>query len=1006
MISMLKRYLQPPTFDDPEKTRLAAILSPVILGFFFSILALMIALVLITQDPLRTAAIMSMLLVTALLSTVLMRRGKLIASSYIFISFFYAVLTVAAVFNGGLQIPVINSYMLGVLLAGLLLGRRNAVLFGLVAIALYFGLYILDATGRLPQAAVGVTPFQELIVFAINIVLTTLLIIISVNSMRASMERANRKADELEISNQRLNAVRNSLEQRVDARTEEIQRQKEFFEALVTHSPMAVVSLDLEHKIVASNPAFEQLFGYSEEEIIGEKLDNLVATDTLLQEAESYSRQAEKGEAVRASGQRRRKDGSLVDVDIYGVPIFVEGKKVGLLGLYQDITELRQTMSALRDSEERLRRSIVDAPFPIMIHADDGEIRMLSKAWTDFSGYTPEEIPSMDTWLSHAYGDRKGIVEERIETFFSLGEQEDDLEGIIRAKNGDQLVWLFSSTNLGKLADGRQVAITMAKDITERKAAEKAMREAKEQAEEATRTKSEFLANMSHEIRTPLNAIVGMTGLLFDTDMDKEQLDYVETIRSGSDSLLTIINDILDFSKIEAGRMDLEEQPFFLREAVETALDMVASKAAQKQLDLAYIIEEPTPSVVIGDVTRLRQILINLLNNAVKFTEEGEVVVTVSSEQLGPKEFKLHFSVRDTGIGIPEERKDRLFKSFSQVDSSTTRKYGGTGLGLAISQQLATMMGGSMWVDSQVGEGSNFQFTIFASMGDKTAPLFANEAQPLLDNLQVLAVDDNATNRKILDKQVRSWGMQPTIVDSGAAALQELQANPDGFDVAILDMQMPEMDGATLAKEIRKKKEYGELPLVLLTSMGPRSKDDEDPGFSAFLSKPIKPSQLYNVLVSVLENKPVKTKIEKKEISFDAELAAKHPLSILLVEDNMVNQKVATRILEKLGYRADVAGNGLEAIEALERQYYEVILMDIQMPEMDGEEATREIRARWPQSEQPYIIAMTANALQGDRENFLGIGMDNYVSKPVHIDELMTALRQGWEYKQAVQTAS
>ena len=1005
MNTLLKKYLSPPAFEDQEKTRLAAILSPVVLGFFLSVLFLGAALLLLGTDPWQTIVIIGSLMMSSLVSYFMMRQGHIATASYLFITLFYLVITTAAYFNGGLEVPIINSYMLGIVLAGLLLGRRNAILYGLCTIALYFGLHILETAGRLPDSAVTVSMYQELVVFTINIILTTVLIIISVDSIRASIARANRKAEELEVSNQRLSVVRNSLEQRVAVRTDEIRRQKQFFEALVKHSPIAVVSMDLEHNVVACNPAFEALFGYGEKEILGENLDNLLASDHLYEEATKYSKQVEEGETVRASGQRSRKDGSLVDVDIFGVPVFVDGQKIGLLGLYQDITELRRTMSALSESEEHLRRAIEDAPFPIKIHAEDGEIRMLSKAWMQFSGYTAEELPHMDAWLSRAYGDRKEQISEKIKSLFERQESEEDVESTIRTKHGTDRVWLFSSNMLGKLPDGRNMRITMAKDITDRKTAERALREAKEQAEEATRTKSEFLANMSHEIRTPLNAIVGMTGLLFDTELDKEQMDFVDTIRNGSDSLLTIINDILDFSKIEAGRMELEEQPFFLREAIETALDMVASKAAQKKLDLAYIIEEPTPSVVVGDVTRLRQILINLLNNAVKFTEDGEVVVTVSSEQLGPKEFRLQFSVRDTGIGIPQERQDRLFKSFSQVDSSTTRKYGGTGLGLAISHQLAQIMGGRMWVESRVGEGSDFQFTIFAKMGEKTAPLFAHEAQPLLDDLHVLVVDDNATNRKILDKQVRSWGMHPAIVESGKAALQTLKANGHQFDVAILDMQMPEMDGSTLAKEIRKLKPYQQLPLVLLTSMGPQSKDDEDPGFSAFLSKPIKPSQLYNVLVSVLEDKPVKTKLEKKEVGFDAELGTKHPLSILLVEDNMVNQKVATRILEKLGYRADVAANGIEAIQALERQYYQVVLMDIQMPEMDGEEATRQIRARWPSTEQPYIIAMTANALQGDREHFLGIGMDDYISKPVHVEELMKTLYQAWEQCQVAQPA-
>jgi PAS domain S-box-containing protein len=694
--------------------------------------------------------------------------------------------------------------------------------------------------------------------------------------------------------------------------------------------------------------------------------------------------------------------------------------------LEEKVAEYTKSSDIPNESEHRFR--LISETLPVGIFETDAKSECLytNTSWQEIFGVSLIES-LMSDWQTFLHpDDRESVTEQWEQTLTNLKAFSKDFR-IITPKGDERWIHLRSSpvfSDTGTRYTGTAV------DITDRKHTEAELKKARDAAEAGSIAKSEFLANMSHEIRTPMNGVIGMANLLMDTDLSVEQQQFTETIRKSADALMTVINDILDFSKIEAGKLELEIIEFDLRVTLEEVAELMSLKAYEKGLEFASIVHHEVPSLLRGDPGRLRQILINLLGNAIKFTDSGEVTLKARLEKEDVHRAVIRFSVSDTGIGISEEGTDRLFKSFSQVDGSTSRNYGGTGLGLAISKQLTELMEGRIGVESKEGQGSTFSFTVsLEKQPDDCKTLMISDD---IRKKRILFVDDNATNRQVYREQLKSWGCRYGEASNGTQAIDELkraQETGDPFEIAIIDMQMPKMDGEELGRSIKQDPNLADTILIMVSSMGTRGDVArlKKIGFAAYLTKPIKQSQLYDCL-----NTTANIWKEKKQPQ-DAAIVTRHSLAdnkkqgirILLAEDDATNQKVALHILKKFGYRADAAENGQEALQALEKVPYDIVLMDIQMPVMDGYATTRRIRelelkARriklnkndpkdlsnfeiqlLARSGRIPIIAMTAHAMKGDREKCIAAGMDDYTPKPINPEELLEKIEKWTRVEQS-----
>jgi PAS domain S-box-containing protein len=675
-----------------------------------------------------------------------------------------------------------------------------------------------------------------------------------------------------------------------------------------------------------------------------------------------------------------------------------DGNIIGIIGIGRDVTVLKQG-----EAEQRMLRTAVDG-LPDLIYIKDLQSRFVlanRAIRSSMTGSPDGELLGLDDFSFFPKELARGFRNDE-QTVMRTGEQLVSQAERVQDKDGKDR-WLLTTKVPFRDEDGAIIGIIgIGRDITAQKLSEAETIKARIQAEAASRAKSEFLANMSHEIRTPLNGVIGMTDLALDTDLSPEQRDFLETVKLSADSLLNVINDILDFSKIEAGKIDLESIEFDARECIENTLRTLVLRAEEKELELLCDIAPELPTIIRGDPTRLRQILFNLVGNSIKFTAEGQVALTAEVERQEDGECTLHFIVADTGIGIPKDKQTLIFDAFAQADTSTTREFGGSGLGLTITSRLVTMMGGKIWVNSEPGKGSEFHFTIPVGIGGAPASqLPIGLPEGILRGARVLVVDDNQTNRRILERLLTRWGMRVVCVESGLKALVEInsaRASGNPYRLILTDMHMPHMDGFSLAEQIRAIPDLAAATIMMLSSAGRRGDMArcQQLGLSASLTKPVRQNELRDAIARALDRRKVQRDAARAPAP-DMERRAIVPgnaLEVLLAEDNVVNQRLATRLLEKRGHRVTVVSNGQEAVELIERSSYDLVLMDVQMPLLDGIAATKLIREREKETGHHLpIVALTAYAVKGDQDRCMAAGMDGYLPKPIRPEELDALLQ-------------
>ncbi len=757
---------------------------------------------------------------------------------------------------------------------------------------------------------------------------------------------------------------------------------------------------DMEGHLTSLNNAGARITGYTPVEAVGLNIFQLLPSEDVEAGHTAFARLLANHEFPTSEWEIAAKDGRRVALEVSARVIIQDGKMVGVQGIARDITERKRATEALRETSERLDLALKASRVGIYTYnAADGTV-VWDAQTASFYGLQPHEAPTTyEGFLALVHPEDREPVRLAVTR---SAEEASQLDIEFRVVWSDGSVhYLMARARFyrdGKGQPERMIGVSW--DVTDLKRGEEDLRMAKEVAEAASRAKGEFLAVMSHEIRTPMNGIIGMTELALDTELTPTQREYLGMVEESANGLLTLINDILDFSRIESGKIEIDDIEFSLNDCLENILKTFAVRAHQKGLELAWQVQPGAPDGLIGDPTRLRQILVNLVGNALKFTERGEVVVRVEEESRTPEDVRLHFRVTDTGIGIPLEQHGKVFEVFAQADSSTTRRFGGTGLGLAISARLVESMGGCIWVESTVGKGSTFHFTARFGLPKTPVEKPALDARPELKNLPVLIVDDNATNRLILETTLKRWQMKPTLAEGGLEGLAALAKAADAgkpFPLVLLDAQMPEMDGFTLAEQIQQKPELAGSTIMMLTSTG-RPGDGcrcRALGISAYLMKPIRQLELLKAILIAL-GKGTREIGRPRLITRHTLREARRKVRVLLAEDNLINQRLVVRLLEKRGHTAEVAATGREVLETLKRSPdggFDLILMDVQMPEMDGLEATAAIREKEASTGAHLpIIAMTAHALKGDRERCLAAGMDGYLSKPIDPEDLFAAV--------------